>query len=140
MPSGRMIAGTLIALTVVAVFIGPLSSVTEGNTGDVEFDQSVTGDTSQYVEVEGVYEITGNYSVELSDGTSLTEGTDYEINQTDGTILAIDSTNVNDGDTLVVKGEYSATDGTTTTVATLVPLFAALLILTTIAVRVQRMM
>jgi len=130
MPSGRMIAGTLIALTVVAVFIGPLASVTEGNTGDV----------NQYVEIEGVYEITGNYSVELSDGTSLSEGTDYEINQTDGKILAIDSTNVNDGDTLNVKGEYSATGGTTTTVATLVPLFAALLILTTIAVRVQRMM
>lgn len=141
MASGRMVAATLIAMTVVAVFIGPLADVTAQNTGDTGFDESVTISDTEYVEIPGVYDITSNYTVELSDGTSLTEGTDYEINQTDGSVIAVTgSSTVSDGDSVRVYGEYTASSPTTTTVATLVPLFAGLLILGTAAMKMRQMM
>ena len=141
MPSGRVVAATLIAMTIVAVFIGPLASITNDNTGEVEFEDSVTGSTSEYVEIPGIYDITSNYTVELDDGTSLSEGTDYQLNQTDGTILVDSgSSTASDGDTLVIRGEYQASGTTTTTVATLVPLFAGLLILGTAAMKMRQMM
>jgi hypothetical protein len=140
MSSGRVVAGALIAMTIAAVFIGPLASTVTGNTGDVQFDEEIAAQHGEYVEIGGVYDITGNYTVESTGGTTYSEGSDYEINRTDGSVKALSSGTISDGETLVVTGEYTAAGTTTTTVATLVPLFAGLLILGTAAMKMRQMM
>jgi len=140
MASGKAVAATLIAMTVVAVFIAPLADVTASNTGTEGVNETVTIQTDEWVDLTG-YDITGNFTLNNDSGTELTEGTDYELNESAGTIQAIDgSTSVSDGESVTAIYEYQATDSTTETVATLVPLFAALLIIGTVSVRIRQMM
>lgn len=141
MSNGKLIAGTLIAMTIAAVFLTPLSTVVATSTGVVGVgNESVTIHTDEYSDLDG-YDVTNNYTVELEDGTELTEGTDYEINRTEGSITAVSgSATVSDGDTVLVTYEYNATDSTTGTIAGLVPMFAALLILGIAAAKMREMM
>jgi len=139
--NGGAVAGALIAITIVAVLIGPLASTVAGNSGVVGVEEELTADTGTIQDLEG-YDITSNFSAELSsDGTSLSEGSDYELYEENGTIKFLEgSANVNDGDDVTTLYEYNATDGITATIADLLPLFAALLIIGTVAVRIRQMM
>jgi len=141
MASGKAVAATLIAMTVVAVFIGPLANVTANNTGVEGVNETVTIQTDEYTDLSG-WDLTNNVTVTTGGGTTtLTEGTDYELNSTVGSIIAVDgSANVADGDTVRVVYEYEATDSTTETIAGLLPLFAALLIIGTVSLRIRKMM
>lgn len=140
MANGRLVAATLIAMTVVAVFIGPLASITGSNTGTVGEVDNVSADVGNYVELDG-YDITANFSAYNDSGTELTEGTDYELNKSDGTILIKSgSSNVADGESVGAVYEYQASSSTTATIADLVPMLAGLLILGTAAAKMRQMM
>jgi len=141
MKTGAKVTTVVIAMTIAAVFIGPLVSVIGAQSGTVGVgNEEATIYTDEWTDLEG-FDITANFTLETTDGTTLSEGTDYELNQTAGTITAKDgSSSVSDGDTVVATYEYQATDGTTTTIVNLVPLFAALLILGTAAVAIQNRM
>lgn len=142
MAKPEKIAGVMIALTVAAVLLNPVSAVVSDNTGDVDVtNETVTADHDTYVDLDGYDVETNSETVYFQNGTSdwetATRGTDYEMNYTEGSIQALSSGNIADGEELKVSYTYTATDGTTTTVVTMVPMFVALLILGVIASRVQ---
>jgi len=141
MASGRMIAATLIAMTVVAVLVGPLATSATDNTGVVGVNEEISADSGTWQDLEG-FDLTSNFSAETSSGgTSLSEGSDYELNESAGTIKFLSgSANVNDGDAVTTTYEYNATDSTTSVIAGLLPLFAGLLLLGTAAMRIRQMM
>jgi hypothetical protein len=131
----KLMIAVAIAATLVTPFVGAIS----GSTGVVATTDNVTADPGTYQEIDG-YEIdSATFTAEQS-GTTLSEGTDYNLNETAGTIEFIDSTNVDPGDTVDLSYEYQATDGTTTTITDLLPLFVALLVLVTLAAGVMRRM
>jgi hypothetical protein len=140
MTNSKLVAATLVAMTVAAVLVAPLGSVIASNTGTLGVAGNVGADVGNYQELDG-YDITSNFTATDSDGNTLSEGADYELNRTDATIKFLSGSSlVTDGETITVEYEYEAASGTTTTVATLVPLFAGLLILGTAAVKMRKMM
>jgi len=137
--TGGAVAGTLIAITIVAVLVGPLASSVVGNSGVVGVQENVSADPGTIQDLEG-YDITSNFSAD-NGGTSLSEGSDYELYEENGSIKFLTgSANVAGGDDVGLTYEYNATDGITATIADLIPLFAGLLILGTVAVRIRQMM
>jgi len=139
--TGGAVAGTLIAITIVAVLVGPLASSVVGNSGVVDTSETLTADPGTIQELEG-YDITANFTAtNQNGGTTLSEGSDYELYQENGSIKFLTgSANVAGGDSVEAAYEYNATDGITATIADLIPLFAGLLILGTVAVRIRQMM
>jgi len=138
--TGGAVAGVLIAITIVAVLVGPLASTVDGNSGTVGVNESLTADPGTVQELEG-YRITSNFTAtETGTGTELSSGTDYTLHEENGTIEFIDSTNLDPGDDVDAVYEYEATDSITGTIADLLPLFAGLLILGTVAMRIRQMM
>lgn len=124
----------VIAVTIAATLVGPFVGAISGNVGTVSATDNITASTDgDYQDLEG-YDIDGaTFTAEVS-GTTLSEGSDYELNETEGTVSFLTgSANVNDGDTVDIAYDYQATDGTTSTIADLLPLFVALLVLVTIA-------
>jgi hypothetical protein len=137
--TGGAVAGTLIAITIVAVLVGPLATSVVGNSGVVGAQETVSADPGTIQDLEG-YDITSNFSAD-NGGTSLSEGSDYELYEENGSIKFLTgSANVAGGDNVDLTYEYNATDGITATIADLIPLFAGLLILGTVAVRIRQMM
>jgi len=140
MATGKTITAAVIAMTIAVVFLGPVFSIVDGNSGTVGVDENATIQTDSWADLEG-YEITSNFTLYDDTGTQLSEGTDYELNSTAGTIQALSgSTAISSGDTVNAVYDYQATSGTTTTIVTLVPTFIALLILGTAAAKMQQMM
>lgn len=141
MATGKTVAGALIAMTVVAVLIGPLATTVASSTGTVGVNETVSAEPGSYQDITG-YDLNANFTAtNTNGGTTLTEGTDYELATENGSIKFLDgSANVAQGDDVELLYEYQGTDGTTTTIATLIPLFAALLILGTVAVKIREMM
>jgi len=141
--TSNMIVGLMIGLTIAATLFTPISDAVTGNTGvqTVE-NESVTASNTTYVDMQG-FEIKENSeTVDWYNSTSgsyetVTEGTDYDMAYENGSIIALDGGTISDGDDLRVTYDYQATDDSTTTVTTLVPLFVALLMLGVIASKIQ---
>lgn len=123
----------IIAVAIAATLISPFTGAIAGNTGEVGVAGNVSADVGSYQEIEGYDVVTSNFTA-TDDGTTLSEGTDYELNETAGTIKFLSgSSTVTDGETVELDYSYQATDGTTDTIAGLLPLFVALLVLVTLA-------
>lgn len=122
----------MIAVAIAATLITPFVGAISGNTGVVDTTDNVTAQVGEYQEVDG-YEIDAETFSASQGGTSLASGTDYELNETAGTVKFLSSGSVTDGDTVDLSYEYQATDGTTSTITDLLPLFVGLLVLVTIA-------
>lgn len=143
MANTSKIAGVMIALTVAAVLLNPIAGVVNDNSGDQDVvNESVTAQHDEYVDLDGYDIETDSETVYYTNNTSgnweaATRGTDYEMNYSAGSVQALSSGDIEDGEELKVSYTYAATDGTTTTVVSMVPLFVALLILGVIASRVQ---
>jgi len=125
----KMVIAVAIAATLVSPFIGAI----DGNTGSVDVNESLTADVGNYQDLEGYDIDASTFSANDSDGNTLTDGTDYELNSTDGTVKFTSAGNVGDAELVTANYTYQATDGTTSTIADLLPLFVALLILVTLA-------
>lgn len=65
-----------------------------------------------------------------------TSGTDYDLGTDNGSIVALSGGDISDGEQLDASYTYEASDSTTETVAGLVPLLVALLVLVALATRV----
>lgn len=127
-------AAVFIAVTVAAVFIGPISTVVTGTTGQQSVtNESLTADVGTFQDLEG-YDVDDSETVYWYNKTSgqnetLTEGTDYEFDYTEGRIKFLSGGSVSSGEDVYVSYDYQATSATVATIGGLVPLFVVLLIL-----------
>jgi hypothetical protein len=140
MVSTKSIVTLLIALVIAITLFQPVVSTVNTSTGtQTVTNESATADNETYVDLQG-YDIdhetvywnntTGTY-------VEVTEGTDYDMNYSAGSIRALDSGSIEAGDDLKVSYDYQATDGTTATVAAIVPTLMALLMIGVMASKIQ---
>lgn len=141
--NGRQLATIFIAVTIAAVFLTPLNTVTTGSTGvQTVNNTTVTADVGNYSSLpkydvqSGTEEVVWYNSTSGSNET-LVEGTDYEFDNENARIRPLSGGSVSDGDTLYVSYDYQATSGTVATIGRLVPLFVALLILVTLTQKID---
>jgi len=134
---------TLLAVAIAATLLSPVISIVGDNSGNVEVtNESLSTTFDEYQEVRG-YDLDDGETVYYDSGTGYTEataGTDYEVNQSAGTIELLSGGAISEGDDVQVSYNYQATDGATTSIIVLVPLLFALLIVATMAAKVQGMM
>ena len=142
---GRGITGLLLAVTIGAVFFVPVVDVLDQSTGDVEIENETVTNNAQFDEI---YDLQG-FDIEPDSETlevwddgaeswvTLTAGTDYEIDNEQGTIEFIDGGEVTEGDEVRASYIYQATDGIVTSIAGLLPVFLALLLLVPMANKVS---
>ncbi len=139
MVSGKSIAGLLVAVTIAATLFMPINSAITGNTGDITVEnETVTADIGNATDLDGYSIEDGSETVEWYNESSsswetVSSGTDYEMNYDEGSITALSGGTINDGDDLRVDYTYAATDGTTSTVMGLIPMFLGLLMLVSLA-------
>jgi len=137
------ITGLLLAVTIGAIFFVPVVDVLDSSTGQVEVENdTVTTDmnTSVAYDLQGLSVVQDSETVEVNDDgswTTLTAGTDYTINNEAGDIQFSDTTAVSTGDEVRASYTYQATEGIVTSIADLLPLFLALLLLVPLANKVQ---
>lgn len=138
-----MVIGLVIALTIAGTLFVPINDVVSSNTGQQTVtNETVTASNSSYVDLEG-YNIQENsetvhwYNSTSDSWETTTAGTDYEMAYENGSIIALDGGTISDGDELRVTYDFQATDGSTTTVVTLIPLFVGLLMLGIMAGKIQ---
>lgn len=132
---------TLVALTIAATLFTPVSDAVTNNSGTVTVqNETVTADTGNYTALDGYDIDSGSETVYNASGNQMTSGVDYEMGYQNGSIKALSGGDISDGSEIKVSYDYQATDSTTTTVVTLIPLFMALLILGILAAKVQGMM
>jgi len=127
------IAKVVVMLAIAVTLIAPFSTVIADNTGSVAGNDSVSAEIGTYQDLEGYNIDSGSFSAELDDGSSLSEGTDYELNSSAGTVKFLSAGAVSEGDTVNTSYQYDATDGTTSTITGLLPLLIGLLVLVPIA-------
>ena len=138
--------GLLLAVTIGAVFFVPVVDVINDTTGEVEIEnETVTTNTSfsETYELSGDNITAGSETIEVNDAgswTTLEAGTDYALNEGEGTIQFSDSTTVSAGDEIRASFTYQATDGIVTSIAGLLPVFLALLLLVPMANKIQEEM
>lgn len=138
--------GLLLAVTIGAVFFVPVVDVIDNTTGEVEIEnETVTTNTSfdETYELRGDNITADSETIEVDNGSSwvtLTAGTDYALNEEEGTIQFNDTTDVSAGDEIRASYTYQATDGIVTSIAGLLPVFLALLLLVPMANKIQEEM
>ena len=146
MANTSKIVALMIGVLIASVLFLPLFDTVNANSGVQTVNNStVTVQNDTYTDLSGyevdrstvvVYgynETSGNYVQATSD--------DYDLNPTPGEIKANNSsTLIQDGEEIKVTYDYAATSPLTTTVVTLVPLFAAVAIVAVLGIRIQGMM
>ena len=141
---GKGITGLLLAVTIGAVFFVPVVDVIDNTTGEVEINNETVTDNASYTEtyeLRGDDVVTDSDTLEYYDGTSyveLTAGTDYELDEANGTVDILSGGVVSEGDEVRASYSYQATEGIVTSVAGLLPIFLALLLLVPMANKVQQ--
>ncbi|UXF50880.1 MAG: hypothetical protein HQRvContig02_17 [Haloquadratum phage sp.] len=138
------ITGLLLAVTIGAVFFVPVVDAIDSSTGEVQIENETVTNDVNYTET---YELSNDdvladsETLEYDDAgtwTTLTAGTDYTIDDANGTVQFESGGVLTEGDSVRASYTYQATEGTVTTVAGLLPLFLALLLLVPMANEVQR--
>lgn len=135
------IATVVIAATIAVTLLSPISTITADSTGDVSVTNETVTANNEFQDLRGYDIQSGSVSVEDSDGNAVDSG-NYSVRYNTGEIRVDNSTStvVTDGETVYVDYTYTASDDTTTTVAGLVPLLFALVILVALATKLQEMM
>jgi len=138
--------GLVVAITIGAVFFVPVVDVIDGSTGEVQVEnETVTTNASftETYELSGDNITAGSETIEVYDGSSwvtLTGGTDYALNEAEGTLQFNDTTDVSAGDEIRASFSYQATSGIVTSIADLLPVFLGLLLLVPMANKIQEEM
>jgi len=145
MASTNQIIGLVIAITIGAVFLAPVTDIVSTNSGT----QTVSDDTvTQSLDYNTSYELQGydidadsetieRYNTSASSWETLTEGSDYEIDYATANIDFTDTTATDAGDEIRASYDWRATDETTGGIVQLIPLLMALLLLVPIANKVK---
>jgi hypothetical protein len=136
MASGKGVASVVIAATVVMVLFNPVAALVDSTTGTTSVaNEEVTVANDSFFQLDGYNIQEDSETVQYKNATgtwvNATEGTDYEMKYSEGSIKALPDGSIEDGETVRVWYDYEPTDGATTTVLTMVPLFMALLVLGT---------
>jgi len=143
---GKGMTGLLLAVTIGAVFFVPVVDVIDNTTGEVQIEnETVTTNASfdETYDLRGDNITAGSETIEVNSSgsfTTLTAGTDYALNEAEGTIQFSDTTDVSAGDEIRASYAYQATDGIVTSIAGLLPVFLALLLLVPMANKIQEEM
>lgn len=142
-----LIVGVALALVLGMVFLQPVVSAANDNTGtQTVTNESVTANVGTFVDLGGYSLADGSETVYMLNDTSgeyevATSGTDYEMSYNDGAIKALEtSTHIDDGENVKVSYDYQASDGLTETVGTFVPVMLATLLLVVAANGVRKEM
>lgn len=146
MASAKSIAAVAVAITVAAVFIGPIASVVGANTGSQTVtNESVTADVGNYVDLGGYNIDSGSETVYWLNSSSgsyeqVSSSTDYTMAYQNGSIRADSGGTIGDGDSLKVTYTYAASGGLTSTILGYSPLFIALILLAVMYGEMEGMM
>lgn len=132
----------MVALTIAVTLFNPIAGAVTSTSGvQTVTNETVVADHGNWSELDGydvedgsvtVYEPNGSDSYETA-----TAGDDYEVDYSAGSIQTLSSGSIDDGAELRVSYEYAATDGATTTILEMIPLFLALLVLGVMAGKIQ---
>lgn len=126
MTSAKSIIGVVVAAVILVSMFTPLTNVIAGSTGTQNVaNESVTADVGNYTNLKG-YDLKEGSVTVTGNGTTYSEGTDYEIDYKAGELKALSSGSIADGETLDVSYDYQAADNTTSTITGLIPLVMAL--------------
>jgi hypothetical protein len=135
------ITALVIAVTIAAVLFIPFGSIVGDSTGVQTVDnESFTAEPGTWQELDGYHIVQDSETIAYDDGTgytNLTQGTDYELNNTAGTVKILESSNVSSGDDVRASYDWEKLDGPADTIVGLLPLFVALLILVSLAVPIM---
>jgi hypothetical protein len=147
MATGKQLATVMIAATIAITLFNPISAAVTGSAGEQSVtNETVTANPGNYTALDGYSIVEGSevvYGFNDSSGSyeQASSPEDYEMAYENGSIKVNSSSGlIEDGEDVKVSYHYQSTSGTTTTVVTLVPLFVGLLILGTLAFKVQGMM
>ncbi len=138
--------GLLLAVTIGAIFFVPVVDVIDNTTGEVQIENETVTTNASFTdtyELSGDNITAGSETIEVDSSgswTTLTAGTDYALNEGEGTIQFSDTTDVSTGDEIRASFTYQATDGIVTSIAGLLPVFLALLLLVPMANKIQEEM
>ncbi|WP_225336646.1 hypothetical protein [Halomicrobium urmianum] len=93
------VARVAIVAVIAVVLVSPFISVVDSNVGEQSVaNESVTADVGNYVELDGYQLVDGSVTVEAEDGTSYSEGSDYEVDYESGELQALSGGNISDGE------------------------------------------
>jgi hypothetical protein len=147
MASFKGVVTVALAVAIAAILFGPMVTAVSDNTGtQTVTNETVTADADTYVDLDGFQVVDNSETVWGYNDTSgsyeqAAESTDYEINNTAGTIQALSGSSlIDDGEEMKVSYDYEATTGTTTMVVQYGPTFVAVLLLTVVGMKVTEMM
>ena len=139
MASTKSAVTVILGVVVVMALFPALASSVHDNTGTQSVtNESVTASNTSYVELDQNDLVSGSETVYWLNSTSgnyevVSSPDDYELNESDGTIIANSTGSVGDGDSLKVSYDWQATDGSTTTIAGVILPLALILVLLVLA-------
>jgi hypothetical protein len=138
MVSGKNIAALLVAGTIAMTLFSPVLATVNTTTGTQSVtNETFTAQTGEYVDLDGYDIEQGSETVYAYDQANDTyvqvTDSEYNLNASAGTIQDVSGGEIDDGEDTKITYDYQATDGTTSTIAALVPTFMALLVVGTFA-------
>jgi len=141
MVDARKLMAIVVTVTIAGTLLGPLGASVADSTGQVDVQAENVTANNEFQNLRGYDIVAGSVTVNDSTGNAVDSG-NFTVRNEAGEIRIDNSTStvVSDGERVEVSYTYQATDGSTTTIAGLIPLMAALLILGTIAARMTGMM
>ncbi len=109
MSDGDSIAQVAVVILLLSLAVPALATAHEYSGTPIEYTESATVDynnTTQLSEPATVEGYSENITVTTSNGKVLTEGSDYQWNESAGEITWLDNSNTNDGESVTV--DYAA--------------------------------
>lgn len=142
--SATKIIAIALAIAIGIIVLQPVVSAANDNTGlQSVANEQVTADLGNHTDLGG-YEI-DNSSVTVTDSSGTTTYTngpngDYEIATGNGSLKALSTGTISDGETLNVSYDYQATGGLTETVVGFVPVMFGVLMMVAASRAIERKM
>jgi hypothetical protein len=131
MATGKQIAGVMVAATIVATLFSPMLGIVASSSGTQTVDNTTfTADIGDPVELPG-YDVTeGTLTVEWYNSTSgsyeQVDDSYWNFSYPRAELTVENGTKISQGDDMRASYDYQATDGTTTNIVEMVPMFMAL--------------
>jgi hypothetical protein len=140
--SATKIIAIALAIAIGIIVLQPVVLAANDNTGvqSVANDQ-ITADLGNYSDLGGYDVDKSTVVVEDAGGTTTySQGSDYEVATGNGSIKALSSGTISDGQTLNVSYDYQATGGLTETVIGFVPVMFGVLMMVAASRAIERRM
>lgn len=142
----KKILGVLVAVVFAVVLFAPISNAVAANSGTADVtNETLSAQVGTYQDLDHYDVNQGTVTVYWYNSTSgsyetLTNGTDYEIAYSNGSVKTLSGGDVSDGDDLKVSYEWQQTDPMTTTIITLVPLLLLVMIIVVMSRAIEEKM